>query len=111
MAKHTQVILIDDLDGSEASQTVTFALDGTTYEIDLSDENAKKLRDALQPFVKCARRADTGQSRRRRSSQRSSTLSREKSAEIRAWAKAHGHRVSDRGRISREILEAYEAAH
>ncbi|ETK35419.1 histone-like nucleoid-structuring protein Lsr2 [Microbispora sp. ATCC PTA-5024] len=115
MAKHTQVILIDDLDGGEANETVAFAIDGTSYEIDLSDGNAKRLREALSPFVGSARRADSGQARGRRrgggggGGQRAMT--REKSAEIRAWAKANGHPVSERGRIAASIVEAYEAAH
>ncbi|GLX95255.1 Lsr2 family protein [Herbidospora sp. NEAU-GS84] len=113
MAKHTQVILIDDLDGGEANETVTFALDGTSYEIDLSDSNAKKLREAVLPFVNGARRAESTPSRGRRrgggGSQRAMT--REKSAEIRAWAKANNHPVSERGRIAASIVEAYEAAH
>jgi hypothetical protein len=114
MAKHTQVILIDDLDGGEANETVTFAIDGLSYEIDLSDGNAKKLREALSPFVGGARKAETGTTRGRRrgaggGAQRAMT--REKSAEIRAWAKAHGHPVSERGRIASSIVEAYDAAH
>jgi len=113
MAKHTQVILIDDLDGGEANETVTFAIDGTSYEIDLSDGNAKKLREALTPFVSSARRAESGAARGRRrgagGAQRAMT--REKSAEIRAWAKAHGHPVSERGRIAASIVEAYDHAH
>ncbi|GAA4574554.1 histone-like nucleoid-structuring protein Lsr2 [Planotetraspora kaengkrachanensis] len=114
MAKHTQVILIDDLDGGEANETVAFAIDGTSYEIDLSDGNAKRLRDALSPFVGGARRAESGSTRGRRrgvsgSAQRA--MSREKSAEIRAWAKSHGHPVSERGRIAASIVEAYDAAH
>jgi hypothetical protein len=114
MAKHTQVILIDDLDGGEANETVTFAIDGLSYEIDLSDDNAKKLREALSAFVGGARRAESGSTRGRRrgsagGAQRAMT--REKSAEIRAWAKAHGHPVSERGRIAASIVEAYDAAH
>lgn len=114
MAKHTQVILIDDLDGGEANETVTFAIDGLSYEIDLSDDNAKTLREAVAPFVGGARRAETGPARGRRrgsgaGAQRAMT--REKSAEIRSWAKAHGHPVSERGRIAASIVEAYDAAH
>lgn len=114
MAKHTQVILIDDLDGGEANETVTFAIDGTSYEIDLSDGNAKRLREALSPFVTGARRADSGQARGRRrgaSGGGQRAMTREKSAEIRAWAKAHGHPVSERGRIAASIVQAYEDAH
>ncbi|MFI0420157.1 hypothetical protein C1I98_00225 [Spongiactinospora gelatinilytica] len=111
MAKQIQEILIDDLDGGEANETVAFAIDGTSYEIDLSDLNAKKLRDALSPFVQSARRAAavTGRRRGGRGSQRAMT--REKSSEIRAWAKAHGLPVSERGRIASSVVEQYEAAH
>jgi hypothetical protein len=112
MAKQIQEILIDDLDGGEADETVAFAIDGTSYEIDLSDLNAKKLRDALTPFVQSARRGGALAPRRRRGAgggQRN--LTREKSSEIRAWAKAHGLNVSERGRIASKIVEQYEAAH
>jgi hypothetical protein len=112
MAKHTQVILIDDLDGGEADETVTFALDGSPYEIDLSDANAKKLREALASFVSSARKGDSGVTRGRRPRGGGvSRMSREKSAEIRAWAKANNHPVSERGRISAVVVEAYEQAH
>ncbi|GGP03663.1 Lsr2 family protein [Nonomuraea glycinis] len=110
MAKQIQEILIDDLDGGEANETVSFAIDGSTYEIDLSDLNAKKLRDSLTPFVQHARRAGAVSTRRRgRGGQRA--MSREKSAEIRQWAKAHGLPVSERGRIASTVVEKYEAAH
>jgi hypothetical protein len=110
MAKQIQEILIDDLDGGEANETVSFAIDGSSYEIDLSDLNAKKLRDALTPFVQHARRAGTGATRRRgRGGSRAMT--REKSSEIRQWAKAHGLQVSERGRIASTIVEKYEQAH
>lgn len=110
MATQIQKILIDDLDGGEASETVTFAIDGTSYEIDLSGDNAKKLRDALSQFVSSARRAESApaRGRRRGTGQRPS---REKSSEIRAWAKAHGISVSERGRIASSVVEKYEAAH
>ncbi|TNY35307.1 histone-like nucleoid-structuring protein Lsr2 [Thermomonospora catenispora] len=106
MAQKVQVLLVDDLDGGEADETVSFALDGTSYEIDLSGENAKKLRDSLAPFVQHARKA--GSTRRRRSRGASS---RERSAEIRAWAKAQGIKVSERGRIPASVVEKYEASH
>ncbi|MEV1176783.1 Lsr2 family protein [Nonomuraea sp. NPDC049784] len=110
MAKQIQEILIDDLDGGEANETVAFAIDGSSYEIDLSDMNAKKLRDALTPFVQHARRSAPAPLRRRgRGTQR--TISREKSSEIRQWAKAHGLPVSERGRISSTVVEQYEASH
>ncbi|MEV7966708.1 Lsr2 family protein [Sphaerisporangium sp. NPDC088356] len=110
MATQIQKILIDDLDGGEANETVTFAIDGSAYEIDLSGDNAKKLREALSSFVSGARRAEGGSTRGRKrgGGQRPS---REKSSEIRAWAKAHGISVSERGRIASSVVEQYEAAH
>ncbi|MFJ2032869.1 Lsr2 family protein [Streptosporangium sp. NPDC087985] len=110
MAKQIQEILIDDLDGGEANETVAFAIDGTSYEIDLSDVNAKKLRDSLSPFVQSARRSGALTPRRRRAGG-TRALTREKSADIRAWAKSHGLNVSERGRIASKIVEQYEAAH
>ncbi|WP_188196645.1 histone-like nucleoid-structuring protein Lsr2 [Nonomuraea sp. SYSU D8015] len=109
MARQIQEILIDDLDGGEANETVSFAVDGSSYEIDLSDLNAKKLRDALKPFVQNARRAAPAPTRRRgRGGSRA--MSREKSAEIRQWAKARGLPVSERGRIAATVVEQYEAS-
>ncbi|MFI6509571.1 Lsr2 family protein [Streptosporangium sp. NPDC050855] len=110
MAKQIQEILIDDLDGGEADETVTFAIDGTSYEIDLSDVNAKKLRDSLSPFVQSARRSGALPARRRRAGG-ARALTREKSADIRAWAKSRGMNVSERGRIASKIVEDYERAH
>jgi hypothetical protein len=111
MAKQIQEILIDDLDGGEANETVSFAIDGSSYEIDLSDLNAKKLRDALSPFVQHARRAGAATTRRRGGRAGSRAMSREKSSEIRQWAKAHGYPVSERGRIASTVVEKYEQAH
>ncbi|MDP9848228.1 histone-like nucleoid-structuring protein Lsr2 [Streptosporangium lutulentum] len=110
MAKQIQEILIDDLDGGEAKETVAFAIDGASYEIDLSEVNAKKLRDSLSAFVQSARRSGALSTRRRRAGG-ARALTREKSADIRAWAKSHGLNVSERGRIASKIVEQYEAAH
>jgi Lsr2 len=107
MAQKVQVLLVDDLDGGEADETVAFSVDGASYEIDLSSANAKKLRDSLQPFVEKSRKAGTTSRRRR---QRGAS-SRERSAEIRAWAKDHGIKVNERGRIPANVIEKYEAAH
>lgn len=106
MAQKVQVLLVDDLDGGEADETVSFSLDGASYEIDLSGTNAKKLRDSLQPFVDHARKAGTVRRRRTRGAS-----SRERSADIRAWAKARGIKVNERGRIPATVVEQYEAAH
>ncbi|GAA3766686.1 histone-like nucleoid-structuring protein Lsr2 [Salinactinospora qingdaonensis] len=109
MAQKVQVLLVDDLDGGEAEETVSFGVDGSSYEIDLSGENASKLREALAPFVNVARKAPTKTGRGNRRQQRS-TPSRERSAEIRAWAKAAGKQVNERGRIPASIVAEYEAA-
>ena len=97
MARQQVVTFTDDITGKQADETVSFGLDGTAYEIDLSTKNATKLRDALQPFRSAARKAGTPLTRKGRA--KSSTGNRERSAEIRAWAKAHGIEVSERGRI------------
>lgn len=106
MAQKVQVLLVDDLDGGEADETVAFSLDGTTYEIDLSDKNAEQMRAALAPFVGGARRAGAGKRRRGRA-----PSNRERSADIRAWAKSRGIKVNERGRIPAQVVAQYEAAH
>ena len=111
MARVTQVSLVDDIDGSVASSTVGFSLDGKTYELDLSDKNAGKLRNALAPFVASARRAG-GRGRSAggpKMTQRPAT-DRERTTAIREWARAQGHKVADRGRIPASVVEAYEKA-
>jgi hypothetical protein len=109
MAKQIKEILIDDLDGGEAAETVSFAIDGVSYEIDLSDVNAKKLRDAMSPFAKHARKA--GLTPGQRKSRGPRTMTREKSSAIRTRAKEHDLPVSERGRIAATVVEKYEAAH
>jgi hypothetical protein len=114
MAQKVHIVLEDDLDGSEATETVSFALDGTSYEIDLNDDNAAKLRDALAVYVGHARKVSGGARRSggggggggRRGASNGGTSARE----IREWARANGHEVPDRGRIPAEVRSAYEAA-
>ncbi len=105
MAQRVQVILEDDIDGGEASETVIFGLDGAEFEIDLSSKNAAKLRDALAPYLAHSRR--TG-GRRKRGPARASGSD---ANEIRTWAASNGYQVSSRGRVSGEIREAFEKAH
>jgi nucleoid-associated protein Lsr2 len=107
MAQRVQIILEDDYDGGTADETVSFALDGTEYEIDLSTKNAASLRDAISPWLGHARK--TGGRRKRGTSAKSPASS--STSDIRAWAQAHGHEVSSRGRVSAEVREAYEKAH
>jgi hypothetical protein len=106
MAQKVNIILVDDLDGSEADETVSFALDGTSYEIDLNEKNAAKLRDALSGYIGHARKVST--TRKRRSAASSSGPS---ARELRDWARSNGYEVSDRGRVPAEVREAFEAAH
>lgn len=112
MAQKVQIILVDDLDGGDADDTVEFGVDGAAYEIDLSSTNAQKLRDLLAPYVAEARRVG---SRRRPSSTRkssaASTGGRGSAAAIRAWARENGFDVPARGRVSAHVREAYAAAH
>ena len=119
MAQQVNVKFVDDLDGSDAAGTVSFGLDGTTYEIDLSDDNAAKLRDSLASFVAAARKSGRGAAAVSRHAQKMTTssgrrpqpLDREQTAAIRAWARQNGHQVSDRGRISKTVADAFQAAH
>jgi Lsr2 len=105
MAQKITVVLEDDLDGGPADETVRFGLGGADYEIDLSTKNAKAFRRQLAPFIEHARRAGRGQRR-----QPGRTVSsRERSTDIRAWAKDQGITVSDRGRIPASVAEQYDA--
>lgn len=109
MAQKVSIILIDDIDGSDADETVRFALDGTSYEIDLNAQHAQELRDALALYIGHARKAGSGG---RRSGGRSRASSGGPSAaDIRAWGRENGYDVPERGRIPAELREAYEAAH
>lgn len=109
MAQKVQVLLLDDLDGGEANETVTFALDGKTYEIDLNSANADKLRGALEPYLKAGRRGP-GRAGRGRGRATVSSGGGQDTAKIRAWAKENGYEVNDRGRVPANIREAYERA-
>jgi hypothetical protein len=110
MAQKTYVELVDDLDGSTGSDisTVEFGLDGVTYEIDINPENAAALRDSLEHYVVAARR--TGGRKRRGGGGSVTRSDRERTKAIRDWARANGHEVSERGRLSTTVVEAYEAS-
>jgi hypothetical protein len=112
VAKQTTITLVDDIDGSEADEQVEFAIDGKAYEIDLSAANVSRLRDALAPFVSAARR--TGG--RRGGASPSTTparagTDREQNQAIREWAVQQGMKISERGRIPSNVLEAYHQNH
>ncbi|MGF0118769.1 histone-like nucleoid-structuring protein Lsr2 [Promicromonospora sp. Marseille-Q5078] len=104
-----QIILVDDVDGTDADETVTFSLDGVTYEIDLTTKHADELRTAVGKWVEHARKTSTRSGRP--SARSGARTDREQLAKIREWARANGHEVSDRGRIAAPILKAYQAAH
>ena len=113
MAQIREVRLVDDLDGEAADETIEFGIDGKNYEIDLSKENAGKLRDALASFVAAARRSGgrrrggSGGSAANSAASRRPSIDREQNQAIREWARKRGMKVSDRGRIPAEVLEAY----
>jgi hypothetical protein len=114
MAQKTIVQLFDDLDGTttEDIQTISFALDGAEYEIDLNEDNASKLRETLTDFIESARR--TGGRAKRGAATTAphaagSGRSREQTQAIREWANMNGHEVAARGRIPAAVVEAFEA--
>lgn len=110
MAQKVVTHLLDDLDGKQADETVSFGLDGALYEIDLSSKNAAKLRDAVAVYVGVARKAGRVPGRGKgRSSGSSAAADREQNQAIREWAKKKGLNVSERGRIPAEIVEKYHA--
>jgi hypothetical protein len=108
VAQKIQVLLIDDLDGSEAEGTVRFGLDGTEYEIDLNAGHARALRDALARYVRAARRAGGGARRPARGGRRAA--GGVDSTEVREWARAQGIEVKDRGRVPAELVARFKAA-
>jgi hypothetical protein len=111
MAQKVKVTVVCDLphDGEvEGQETVQFSFDGTSYEIDVCSKHAKELREKVGQYADHARRPTVGGVRRRRAR---TGPGRERSGEIRAWAKQRGHKVSERGRIPATIIQEYEAAH
>src|SRR5688572_17599627 len=102
MVQKVHVVLMDDIDGGNADETVNFSLDGASYEIDLSKAHAQELRTALEPWISAGRKVTSSKTRYKRDGDVS---------KIRAWAKSHGMEVSERGRISAKLREAYQAAH
>ena len=109
MAQRVNVVLVDDIDGDDASETVSFALDGVDYEIDLSEGNAEALREALARYTAAGRRVGG----RRRKGQRVAAGgdTGPSAADVRQWARENGWDVPERGRVSAEVREAYARAH
>ncbi|PPB48399.1 hypothetical protein C4K88_11620 [Arthrobacter pityocampae] len=115
MAQRVQVELVDDLTGETAQETVRFGVDGTEYEIDLTTENAQKLRTTLAEYADKARKASTRRGQGSKSPAAtgagSGKAKREETQRIRQWAQDNGHSTSARGRISQSIVDAYNQAH
>jgi hypothetical protein len=113
MAKRTIHMLVDDLDGGEAEETVKFAIDGTQYEIDLSKKNVEKMRDALAPYLAAGTKVGRAGSIPARvglpRGRGGAAVDRDQNRAIREWAQAKGIAVSDRGRIKQEIVDRYHA--
>jgi len=114
VARREIVVLEDDLDGGSADETVKFGLDGFHYEIDLSKNNAAKLRDAFAPYIAGARKASRGGvviggRAAVRAAGGSASTDREQNKAVRAWAKRKGHKISERGRIPQSIVDEYHA--
>ncbi len=108
VASRTITTLIDDIDGGDADETVTFSFKGSQYEVDLSEKNVDKMVKALQPYNTAARKAGGRPSGPGRTT--TSGADKDQLAKIREWARANGHQVSGRGRISATLQEAYHAA-
>lgn len=120
MATETTIHLVDDIDGSEAAETVLFGLDGRHYEIDLSETNAKELRESLGGFIESGRRCKpTAEPPRRRNSSASgkpstpapTVVDKEQSRAIRDWARTNGFTIADRGRIPAQVVQAFNQDH
>lgn len=105
--QRVEILLVDDIDGGEGAETVSFGLDGATYEIDLSEKNAKELRNAMSAYVAHGRRV-TGKTPARRAS---AGYKNHTAQEVRDWARTNKLEIPERGRIPNEIQRAFEAAH
>ena len=115
MATKVNVVVVDDLDGSQPAASVSFGLDGVEYEVDLSEDNSAALREALSPYVQVARTVEAGSgaasarkpARRRRSS---TSDNASETTLARRWAQENGIEVNSRGRLPQDILEMYRAS-
>jgi hypothetical protein len=105
------VTLVDDLDGSQAEEQVAFAVDGRSYEIDLSSANSARLREALAPFISAARRTGGRRASGGAAATSRPSTDREQNQAIREWAVEQGMKISERGRIPSNVLEAYHQKH
>ena len=110
MAQQTTVALIDDIDGGKAAETVSFGLDGSIYEIDLSKKNATALRKALGEFTASARKVRAGKAAAAKVARSAAAPARVDARAVREWAQEQGIAVSARGRVPSDVVEKYQAA-
>jgi hypothetical protein len=112
VAQKTVVVMTDDLTGGDATQTIHFSLDSSEYVIDLNDKNAAALRNDFEKYIEAGRKhkAEAGAARSRRGAAVRGPASGVDTAAVREWARANGHDVSERGRVSKKIIEAYHEA-
>ena len=106
MVQRTQILYVDDIDGSEAEGTVRFGLDGTEYEIDLNKKHSAQFAKAIRPYIDAARKVSSS-----RRAARGSRPARHDQSDVREWARSQGLKISDRGRIPTDVLARYESAH
>jgi Lsr2 len=108
MAQRVVVRLIDDLRGAAIpagkGETVTFSLDGRSYEIDLTARNANGLRKVLRPYIDAGRPSTATRQRPVRTRVAADTRT------VKQWARANGYQVRDRGRIPNAVMAAFDAA-
>jgi len=106
VAQRTQILYVDDIDGSEADGTVRFGLGGADYEIDLNKKHADQLATTIRPYIDAGRKVSSS-----RRAARGSRPARHNQSDIRTWARSQGLKISDRGRIPADVLAKYESAH
>lgn len=115
VAQTTRILLTDDLDGSHASETIAFAVDGVAYEIDLSDEHARQLRESVASYVGAARKLSSRHAPATKRAAFKTTGARSSSdrpdtQQVREWAKEHGIEVSERGRLRNDLIVRFQEA-
>lgn len=108
MAQKVNIVLVDDIDGTDADETVRFGVDGASYEIDLTGKHAAQLREALALYIGHGRKEAGRRARGRGQRAGAGNVS---ASEVRAWGRENGWEVSERGRVSAELRQAYAAAH
>jgi hypothetical protein len=110
MAQRTQVVFTDDIDGSPADTTISFAVDGAASEIDLNAVHAGEFRKAVRPFIDAARKAGGSASRRASTSRALSRPGGPSPSDVRTWARGQGIEVKDKGRVPAELIVRFQAA-